>query len=98
MLNIIEYLENHMASCQFKSITGFDCLGCGFQRSFIALLKGDLLLSIQLYPGLIPFFITILLVAYQLIFQKEKGGYYILYSFITTTIIVLGNFILKLCL
>lgn len=41
-----------------------DCPGCGFQRSGIALLKGNVSESLQLYPALIPmlaFFIFLFL-------------------------------------
>lgn len=46
-----------MLSCPFKFITGIDCPGCGFQRSLLALLQGDLHQSFQLYPPAIPLLI-----------------------------------------
>ena len=54
MNDIIPFLESKMLPCTTKSWLGFDCPGCGIQRAFIALLKGDLLVSLQLYPALIP--------------------------------------------
>jgi len=86
-----EALEDHMLTCEFKAHTGIDCLGCGVQRSFLALIRGDIYQSIVLYPALIPFFITILLLLYQLRFKKEKGGYVVMYSFIITSGIALVN-------
>lgn len=47
-----------MIPCFFKQLFGFDCPGCGFQRSFIALLKGDVVYSLKLYPATIPIIIT----------------------------------------
>jgi hypothetical protein len=52
------WLEKHMLPCAYKSIFGFDCPGCGFQRSFIALLKGDMGRSLLLYPATIPLLLT----------------------------------------
>jgi Protein of unknown function (DUF2752) len=63
-LNITNWLEEHQLPCMFKSITHFDCPGCGMQRSCIALLKGDIAQSFKLYPALLPmilFFLFLLL-------------------------------------
>jgi len=84
-------LEEHMLTCEFKTNTGIDCIGCGVQRSFLALIKGDVYQSIVLYPALIPFFITVFLLLYQLKFKKDKGGYIVMYSFIITSTIALVN-------
>jgi hypothetical protein len=49
--------------CPFKYLTGIDCPGCGFQRSVIALIQGDLHKSFLFYPPAIP---LILFFAYGL--------------------------------
>jgi hypothetical protein len=43
-----------MLPCPFKYITGIDCPGCGFQRSVLALIQGDLHKSLLYYPPAIP--------------------------------------------
>lgn len=50
----INWLQNHLIPCPFKYLTGIDCPGCGFQRSVIALVQGDLSKSLALYPPSIP--------------------------------------------
>lgn len=50
----INWLQNHLLKCPFKYLTGIDCPGCGFQRSVLALLNGDLHESLKLYPSTIP--------------------------------------------
>jgi len=49
-----------MLPCAYKSLFGIDCPGCGFQRSFIALLQGNFTESFRLYPATIPVLITVL--------------------------------------
>ena len=49
-----KWLQEHLLPCPFKYITGIDCPGCGFQRSVIALIQGDLHKSLQFYPPAIP--------------------------------------------
>jgi uncharacterized protein DUF2752 len=53
-LVFISRLQNHLIPCPFKYLTGIDCPGCGFQRSVIALLHGDLHKSFIFYPAAIP--------------------------------------------
>ena len=50
----MNWLQNHLIPCPFKYLTGIDCPGCGFQRSVMALLQGDIHKSFGLYPPAIP--------------------------------------------
>lgn len=56
-LSFINWLQNHLIACPFKYLTGIDCPGCGFQRSLIQLLKGNLSESFAIYPPTIPLII-----------------------------------------
>lgn len=51
---MIDWLQRHMLPCAFKLVFGIDCPGCGFQRSVIALLRGNIGYSLKLYPATIP--------------------------------------------
>jgi hypothetical protein len=62
LLDTTNWLQNHLLACPFKKLTGVDCPGCGFQRSIIALIKGNISESIHLYPAAIPLLITALFV------------------------------------
>ena len=53
-LVFIHWLQNHLIPCPFKHITGIDCPGCGFQRSVLSLVQGDIHKSFILYPATIP--------------------------------------------
>ena len=56
-LNIISWLEQGELPCLFKKYFHIDCPGCGFQRSIIALLKGNIAESFLLFPTTIVFMI-----------------------------------------
>ena len=49
-LNIITWLEQRELSCLFKKYFHVECPGCGFQRSIIALIKGNVGESFLLFP------------------------------------------------
>lgn len=92
---MIDWLEQHLSPCFFKLHFNIECPGCGMQRSFISLLKGDVVESLHYHIGLIPFIITIILLIAQLIFKHEKGGKWVMWAFITTTAITIIQYIIK---
>ncbi|HEY0055483.1 MAG TPA: DUF2752 domain-containing protein [Pedobacter sp.] len=55
-----------MLPCPSKYIIRFDCPGCGFQRSFLALVKGNFFESLQLYPA------TILILSFVILTLLEN--------------------------
>jgi hypothetical protein len=93
----INWLEKHMLSCPYKVITSIDCPGCGIQRSFVFLLKGDLAGSFSLYPALLPVIFTLILTAAHLLFRFKKGPESIKFSFFITTGIIVISYIFKIC-
>ena len=50
-------LENYMIPCLTKTLFGFDCFGCGFQRSFVLLAGGNFFDAFCMYPAIYPIFI-----------------------------------------
>ena len=54
MSKFATWLESHMLPCSFKQATGLDCPSCGMQRSFVHLLRGEVVESVALFPALFP--------------------------------------------
>ncbi|MBL0079919.1 MAG: DUF2752 domain-containing protein [Bacteroidetes bacterium] len=83
-----------MLPCPIKHIIGFDCPGCGIQRSINFLTELNIKESFEIYPPLIiciGFTFSILLI--KTLFKKEH------YSNLTikgNLVIILTNFIIKL--
>ena len=54
--------EDYMIPCLNKKLFGFECLGCGLQRSLVLLWHGEFFEAFKMYPAiftLIPLFILI---------------------------------------
>ncbi len=96
MFKLVSWLENHLMTCYYKQLSGFDCPGCGMQRSFLELLKGNLIKSFYLYPALLPVIYTLLFTSAHLVFKFKNGATNIKYSFIITILVVITNYIVKI--
>ncbi len=93
---IIEWLESRMGSCFYKRYFGIECPGCGMQRSFIELLKGNLIESFVLFPALLPTLFLIIYLILHLIFKFRNGANFLKNLFIINTSIVVLSYIYKL--
>ena len=85
-----------MLACPYQTYFNMDCMGCGIQRSFIALLKGDLLESIIYYPALIPMLLMFSFLIAHLVFKFKHGAAWLKYQFLFVITIVVVNFVVKL--
>ncbi|HEY4627977.1 MAG TPA: DUF2752 domain-containing protein [Flavobacterium sp.] len=45
-------LEKYMIPCLSKTLFGVECLGCGFQRGLLLLLKGNFTAAFEMYPAI----------------------------------------------
>ncbi len=95
-LNIIGWLEQHQLPCLFKQLTGLDCPGCGMQRSFILLLKGDVLSSFKMYPALLPVILLLVLLILHVIIKIKHGTAILKYSYFFCAGIIALGYIYKL--
>jgi len=66
-------------------------MGCGTQRSILALLEGDMALSISHFPALIPMVLMFVILVAHLIFKFKYGAEVLKWWFIATAGIALTN-------
>lgn len=85
-----------MLPCMSKQVLGFDCPGCGLQRSVLLLFSGDIVGAFLMYPAiftLIP--LAIVLLVNKFVSFKFANQMIIGLS-ISSVAIILINFIIKL--
>ncbi len=93
---LIQWLESHLEPCMYNKFLGVECPGCGLQRSFIELLKGNIAESFQLFPALIPVLFMFFYLIVHLIFNFRKGADILKYLFIINVGVVIIHYIFKL--
>ena len=96
LLNIIHWLETHQLPCLFKTITHFDCPGCGMQRSIILLMKGDLSGSFMMFPALIPIILLFAFLSVHVMARIRNGANILKYTYILCAGIIMVSYIYKL--
>ncbi|MDA8850053.1 DUF2752 domain-containing protein [Flavobacteriaceae bacterium] len=83
-------LENYMLPCLSKTLFGFECMGCGFQRSLLLIWKGQFIEAFYMYAAIYP---LLVLSAYIIItrfykFKNYKKGINLMSILSITTIIL----------
>ena len=95
-LGLINWLEAHLLACPFKGHTGLDCPGCGFQRSVVALFKGDVGSSFHLYPASMPIIALMLFVPAHIKFDFKHGALFIKLAYGIIAAIIVLNYSYKI--
>lgn len=93
---IINWLQHHLLSCPFKQTFGIDCPGCGFQRSFLALIQGDLILSFKFYPATILIILLFIFTGLHLKFDFKRGPLLIKILYLVIALTIVTNYTYKL--
>ena len=94
--SFLDWLKEHLLTCPSKYFFHIDCPGCGMQRSILALLEGDIVKSLSIYPATIPIFVLFGYTFLHLKFDFSKGAFIIKWGYIACTIIILAFYIYKI--
>jgi hypothetical protein len=86
----------YLIPCIFKSLFGYECPGCGIQRSFILLIKGQLQESLEMYPALIPLILLVLYSIFTRYYPKYKNKYLLIILSIVSFILISFNYYFEL--
>jgi hypothetical protein len=98
MLLFAKALEDYMLPCLNKKYFGFECMGCGLQRSVALILKGQLVDAFFMYPAvytLIGLFGFIIINHFK---NFKFGNKIIIILSISNVILIIGSYLLKLYL
>jgi hypothetical protein len=87
-------LEDYMLPCLNKRFFGIDCLGCGLQRGFIHLIKGEFVAAFNIYPAIYTLVLLGIFLLLNFKFKfKNSRKIIITFAFINILIIVVSYFI-----
>lgn len=92
----VSKLQNLFLPCPFKSLTGIDCPGCGFQRSLFALFEGKWAESYQLYPPTVPLLAVLLFAIAKWRFGFDKRDTLMKIGAVAVGWFVIGAYLVKI--
>ncbi len=95
---LIKGLDDFMLPCLNKKYLGFECMGCGLQRSTALLLKGQFAEAFFMYPAV---YTIIALFGFLIInhFKNFKlGNRIIIILALLNVVVIIGSYLLKLYL
>ena len=95
-MSLITFLERHQLPCPSRALFHIDCPGCGMQRSFVCLLKGDLRNSLELHPATMPMIALLLFFILHLVFKFNKGARILVFLQFSVAFITLAFYIYKI--
>ncbi|WP_299779466.1 DUF2752 domain-containing protein [uncultured Formosa sp.] len=88
--------EDYMLPCLTKKFLGFDCLGCGLQRSVALILNGNFIAAFKMYPAIYTLILFTAFLVFN-IFKSFKGQETIKkWLFIINIVIIVLSYIIKL--
>lgn len=85
-------VDSFLLTCPFKYLTGFDCPGCGFQRSCLALLHGDWSESFRFYPPTLLFLVSAMATAISYSFKWNTEAKWLKALYFATGFVVVVNY------
>ncbi|WP_029596709.1 DUF2752 domain-containing protein [Flavobacterium sp. ACAM 123] len=88
-------LTKYMIPCLSKTLFGIECLGCGFQRSFLLLLQGDFTASFQMYPALFSSLLFLGFLSFHFIYKGIISQKLIVIVALVNVLFMIGGYFYK---
>lgn len=89
-------MEEYMLPCLNKKYLGFECMGCGLQRSIALFFRGEFVDAFYMYPAIYPLILLLgVLIANQFINFKFANKSIIILAILTVSTMII-SYIIKI--
>jgi hypothetical protein len=93
---MLHFLELHMLACPSRKYLHVECPGCGFQRSFMALLRGDFKGSFTYYPATLPILALLVFLLLHIKNRYENGALILRGIYLFCTAVIVAHYIYRI--
>lgn len=91
----MQNLQEYMLPCLNKKLFGFDCMGCGLQRSLSFLFHGEIIEAFKMYPAIFTLLPLGLLIVTSFFYKFKNINKIINGLAIASVLIIIISFIVK---
>ena len=92
----MQSLENYMIPCLNKKLLGFECMGCGMQRSVSLIIHGEFMAAFKMYPAIYTLIPLVLFIGLNMFFKFKNAQIIISTLAIASVFIIITSFIIKI--
>lgn len=96
MRSLLIQVENYMLPCVNKKVFGVECPGCGVQRSFVHVVKGEFTDAFYMYPAIYTLIILGIILVLNKRFKFKHGKKIILTLAFVNVAIIVVSYIIKM--
>ena len=91
-------IEDYMLPCLNKKLLGFECMGCGLQRSTLLLAQGEFSSAFYMYPAIYSLAALFGFVIFNFIKPVKHSHKIIIALAIINVIAIVGSYLIKITL
>ena len=85
-----------MLPCLNKQLFGLDCPGCGAQRAFLLIIKGEFSAAFQMYPAVYSILLLVLFLIVNLFLKFRHDWIFKFGLIIINVVVIAGAYIIKM--
>lgn len=89
-------MEDYMLPCLNKKLFGFECMGCGIQRSLSLIFHGEFLEAFYMYPAIYSLIALFFTIGLNIFFKFKKSYIVISALAIISVVTIVISYIIKI--
>lgn len=89
-------MEEYMLPCLNKRYLGFECMGCGIQRSISLLFKGQFTEAFFMYPAIYPLLALLAFLMVNQFISFKYANKSVIFLAILTVATIIVSYIIKM--
>ncbi|MFD2292573.1 DUF2752 domain-containing protein [Mariniflexile gromovii] len=84
-----------MLPCLNKKFFGFECMGCGFQRSLSLIIHGEFTSAFYMYPAIYTLLLLFVIITINFFKNFKNANTIIFILAVLNAVVIIANFIIK---
>lgn len=88
--------DDYMLPCLNKQLFGFECTGCGMQRSLAFIYHGEFIAAFQMYPAIYTLLLLFAFIIVNAFAHFKNANKIIVILALTNVVVIIGSYLIKI--